>query len=193
VVANRALYREKFAQVTPLLAEVLDVRLPDAGFYLWAGVPGRTARRRRHRLRPLPAGSIQCPVLPGSLLAREAHGTTRAPAASAWPWWPAPTNAWRPPSAHPRSPCTYPNPCTDDHQLQNLIDLAWEGRAKPPHATPPPRSARPSTTSSADLNAGRIRVAERQGVGQWQVNQWVKKAVLLSFRLNDNQVMRPAT
>jgi 2,3,4,5-tetrahydropyridine-2-carboxylate N-succinyltransferase len=33
-------------------------------------------------------------------------------------------------------------------------------------------------------------VAERQGVGQWQVNQWVKKAVLLSFRLNDNQVMR---
>jgi 2,3,4,5-tetrahydropyridine-2-carboxylate N-succinyltransferase len=37
-------------------------------------------------------------------------------------------------------------------------------------------------------------VAERQGVGQWTVNQWVKKAVLLSFRLNDNQVMRsPAT
>jgi 2,3,4,5-tetrahydropyridine-2,6-dicarboxylate N-succinyltransferase len=40
------------------------------------------------------------------------------------------------------------------------------------------------------LNAGRIRVAERQGVGQWTVNQWVKKAVLLSFRLNDNKVMR---
>ena len=39
VVANRALYREKFARVTPLLAEVLDVKLPDAGFYLWAGVP----------------------------------------------------------------------------------------------------------------------------------------------------------
>ncbi|MEA2721301.1 MAG: 2,3,4,5-tetrahydropyridine-2,6-dicarboxylate N-succinyltransferase, partial [Candidatus Eremiobacteraeota bacterium] len=42
----------------------------------------------------------------------------------------------------------------------------------------------------AALNAGRLRVAERQGVGQWTVNQWVKKAVLLSFRLNDNQVMR---
>jgi 2,3,4,5-tetrahydropyridine-2,6-dicarboxylate N-succinyltransferase len=42
----------------------------------------------------------------------------------------------------------------------------------------------------ADLNKGRIRVAERQGVGQWTVNQWVKKAVLLSFRLNDNQPMR---
>jgi 2,3,4,5-tetrahydropyridine-2,6-dicarboxylate N-succinyltransferase len=42
----------------------------------------------------------------------------------------------------------------------------------------------------AELNAGRIRVAERQGVGQWTVNQWVKKAVLLSFRLNDNKLMR---
>ncbi len=41
-----------------------------------------------------------------------------------------------------------------------------------------------------DLNAGLIRVAERQDVGQWTVNQWVKKAVLLSFRLNDNRVMR---
>jgi N-succinyldiaminopimelate aminotransferase len=39
VVANRALYRTKFAQVTPVLAEVLDVALPDAGFYLWAAVP----------------------------------------------------------------------------------------------------------------------------------------------------------
>ena len=42
----------------------------------------------------------------------------------------------------------------------------------------------------ADLNAGRLRVAERRGVGDWQVNQWLKKAVLLSFRLNDNQLMR---
>ena len=41
----------------------------------------------------------------------------------------------------------------------------------------------------ADLNGGRLRVAERQGVGQWTVNQWVKKAVLLSFRLNDNKPM----
>ncbi len=41
-----------------------------------------------------------------------------------------------------------------------------------------------------ELNAGRLRVAERQSVGQWTVNQWVKKAVLLSFRLSDNKVMR---
>jgi 2,3,4,5-tetrahydropyridine-2-carboxylate N-succinyltransferase len=39
------------------------------------------------------------------------------------------------------------------------------------------------------LDAGRIRVAERQGVGQWSVHQWVKKAVLLSFRLNDSKLM----
>ena len=41
-----------------------------------------------------------------------------------------------------------------------------------------------------ELNAGRLRVAERRGVGDWLVNQWIKKAVLLSFRLNDNRVMR---
>jgi 2,3,4,5-tetrahydropyridine-2-carboxylate N-succinyltransferase len=41
-----------------------------------------------------------------------------------------------------------------------------------------------------ELNAGRMRVAERQGVGQWTVNQWIKKAVLLSFRLTDNSVVR---
>ena len=39
VVDNRDLYRQKFAQVTPVLASVLDVALPDAGFYLWASVP----------------------------------------------------------------------------------------------------------------------------------------------------------
>ncbi len=39
------------------------------------------------------------------------------------------------------------------------------------------------------LNAGQLRVAERQSVGQWTVNQWVKQAVLLSFRLNDSKLM----
>ena len=73
--------------------------------------------------------------------------------------------------------------------LQNLIDLAWEGRA-----SLGPSSADPQLREAVDhvigeLNAGRLRVAERQGVGQWTVNQWIKKAVLLSFRLNDNQVM----
>ena len=74
-------------------------------------------------------------------------------------------------------------------QLQNIIDVAWEGRANIT-ATGSPEVREAVEQVIADLNAGRIRVAERQGVGQWTVNQWVKKAVLLSFRLNDNHVMR---
>jgi len=42
----------------------------------------------------------------------------------------------------------------------------------------------------SELNAGRLRVATRQGVGQWTTHQWIKKAVLLSFRLKDNVMMR---
>jgi 2,3,4,5-tetrahydropyridine-2,6-dicarboxylate N-succinyltransferase len=75
------------------------------------------------------------------------------------------------------------------HKLKDLIELAWEGRVQITAASAPDvRQAVDEVI--ADLNAGRIRVAERQGVGQWTVNQWVKKAVLLSFRLNDNHVMR---
>jgi 2,3,4,5-tetrahydropyridine-2-carboxylate N-succinyltransferase len=74
-------------------------------------------------------------------------------------------------------------------QLQTLIDAAWEQRAQlPAAATPELRDAVEHVV--ADLNKGRIRVAERQGVGQWTVNQWIKKAVLLSFRLSDNKPMR---
>jgi len=72
---------------------------------------------------------------------------------------------------------------------QEIIDLAWEGRAQITALNSPQvRDAVEATIS--DLNKGRLRVAERQGVGQWKVNQWIKKAVLLSFRLNDNKVMR---
>ena len=73
---------------------------------------------------------------------------------------------------------------------QSIVDLAWEGRAalNPTNAGPQIREAVEQTI--ADLNAGRIRVAERRGVGDWHVNQWIKKAVLLSFRLNDNRAMR---
>ena len=73
-------------------------------------------------------------------------------------------------------------------QLQSIIDLAWEGRADIT-ATNAPEVREAVEHVIADLNAGRLRVAERQGVGQWTVNQWVKKAVLLSFRLNDNRAM----
>ncbi|AOS79440.1 MULTISPECIES: succinyldiaminopimelate transaminase [Hydrogenophaga] len=79
VVENRRLYREKFAQVTPLLAEVLDVALPDASFYLWAGVPGRFASHTpglsadEAFARELLA-QYNVTVLPGSYLARTAQG-----------------------------------------------------------------------------------------------------------------------
>jgi 2,3,4,5-tetrahydropyridine-2-carboxylate N-succinyltransferase len=72
--------------------------------------------------------------------------------------------------------------------LQNIIDAAWERRAEiGPSGHGEVRDAVEHVI--ADLNKGRLRVAERQGVGQWTVNQWVKKAVLLSFRLNDNHLM----
>ena len=70
VVANRSLYRQKFDRVTPMLADVLDVRLPDAGFYLWAGVPG--GDDVAYALGLLAQYNVA--VLPGSLLARPAHG-----------------------------------------------------------------------------------------------------------------------
>jgi N-succinyldiaminopimelate aminotransferase len=70
VEANRALYRRKFERVTPLLAGVLDVALPDAAFYLWAGVPGGDDIAFAQGL----LAQYNVTVLPGSLLAREAHG-----------------------------------------------------------------------------------------------------------------------
>ena len=74
-------------------------------------------------------------------------------------------------------------------QLENIIDMAWEARAKI-DAVNSPELREAVEHVIADLNKGRLRVAERQGVGQWTVNQWVKKAVLLSFRLNENKLMR---
>ena len=74
-------------------------------------------------------------------------------------------------------------------QLQTVIEQAWERRAEISAASSPEvREAVEQVI--ADLNAGRLRVAERQGVGQWTVNQWAKKAVLLYFRLNDNRLMK---
>ncbi len=69
VHANRALYAAKFAAVTPLLATQLDVALPDAGFYLWAAVPGGDDVDYARQL----LAQYNVTVLPGSLLARDAH------------------------------------------------------------------------------------------------------------------------
>ncbi len=70
VVDNREKYRRKFAQVAPVLAEVLDVKLPDASFYLWPAVPGGDDVRFALEL----LAQYNVAVLPGSLLARESHG-----------------------------------------------------------------------------------------------------------------------
>ncbi|MEN9781254.1 MAG: hypothetical protein RL014_2402 [Pseudomonadota bacterium] len=70
VAENRRLYREKFSRVTPMLAEVLDVQLPDAGFYLWAGVGGSDTEFARDLY-----AQYNVTVLPGSYIARERDGT----------------------------------------------------------------------------------------------------------------------
>jgi N-succinyldiaminopimelate aminotransferase len=70
VVDNRAKYRAKFARVTPLLSAVMDVALPDAGFYLWAQIKGSDTDFARELL-----ANYNVTVLPGSFLAREAQGS----------------------------------------------------------------------------------------------------------------------
>ncbi len=74
--------------------------------------------------------------------------------------------------------------------LQTLIDQAWEQRAQlnPSNA---PREVQEAVEQVLEqLNSGQLRVATRQGVGQWSVQQWIKKAVLLSFRLRDNEIIQ---
>ncbi|MEI8177053.1 2,3,4,5-tetrahydropyridine-2,6-dicarboxylate N-succinyltransferase [Aestuariivirga sp.] len=67
--------------------------------------------------------------------------------------------------------------------LQSTIEQAWEARDKVNLETKGP--VRDAVVAALDLlDSGKARVAEKQG-GEWQVNQWLKKAVLLSFRLND--------
>ncbi len=73
VVDNRNQYRTKFAQVTPVLAEVLDVKLPDASFYLWAGVPAGWQGDDAAFAKVL-YEKEHVTVLPGSYLAREFNG-----------------------------------------------------------------------------------------------------------------------
>ena len=78
---------------------------------------------------------------------------------------------------------------SDLSQLQHVIEAAWEDRANLSIASAP-AEVRDAVNHVIDaLDAGKLRVAGRQGVGQWHVNQWAKKAVLLSFRLNDNVPM----
>ena len=79
-----------------------------------------------------------------------------------------------------------------DARLQTLIEQAWESRASiNPQTTGEVRDA--VETALEALDSGKARVAEKilgaSGPNSWKVNQWLKKAVILSFRLNDNSII----
>ncbi|HQT42412.1 MAG TPA: 2,3,4,5-tetrahydropyridine-2,6-dicarboxylate N-succinyltransferase [Halothiobacillus sp.] len=73
--------------------------------------------------------------------------------------------------------------------LKSLIEIAFEDRANITPAQAPQTVREAVNTVLGMLDNGSLRVAERRGVGDWVVNEWLKKAVLLSFRLNPNQVV----
>ena len=78
---------------------------------------------------------------------------------------------------------------TDLTHLESVIEAAWEARAEVSAATR--GEVRDAVdTALALLDAGQARVATRGEDGVWTTHQWLKKAVLLSFRLNDNVIMR---
>ncbi|HEY9101495.1 2,3,4,5-tetrahydropyridine-2,6-dicarboxylate N-succinyltransferase [Chitinimonas sp.] len=74
------------------------------------------------------------------------------------------------------------------HPLQSIIEIAFENRAEisPNNISPELRAAVDQVIM--ELDRGTLRVAEKRD-GQWVVNEWAKKAVLLSFRANDNKLM----
>ena len=81
---------------------------------------------------------------------------------------------------------------TSHEQLRSTVEAAYEGRAqlKPGNV---PAETRAAIESAIELlNQGQLRVAQPEN-GAWRVNEWLKKAVLLSFRINDNEAMRAGT
>ncbi|OFZ96629.1 MAG: 2,3,4,5-tetrahydropyridine-2,6-dicarboxylate N-succinyltransferase [Betaproteobacteria bacterium RIFCSPLOWO2_02_FULL_62_17] len=74
-------------------------------------------------------------------------------------------------------------------ELQQTIDKAWENRATIQPGKAPARIGEAVQQVINQLDQGKLRVAEKLG-GNWITHQWLKKAVLLSFRLEDNRVMQ---
>ena len=74
-------------------------------------------------------------------------------------------------------------------QLQQIIENAWDNRAQLSPASAPAEVQEAVAHVIDQLDSGALRVASREGVGQWTVHQWLKKAVLLSFRLKDNEII----
>ena len=75
-------------------------------------------------------------------------------------------------------------------QLQSIIDTAWDNRANISPTSAPAEVREAVEHVISQMNKGQLRVATRESVGKWTVHQWVKKAVLLSFRLNDNEIVK---
>ena len=73
-------------------------------------------------------------------------------------------------------------------QFQQIIEEAWENRTSLQPGTAPAKVGEAVAKVLAALDAGALRVAEKVG-GEWVTHQWIKKAVLLSFRLEDNVVL----
>ena len=78
----------------------------------------------------------------------------------------------------------------DNTQLEALINSAWDDRGNLVARSAPQDILDAVESTITQLNNGSIRVATRQAVGHWTVHQWIKKAVLLSFKLKDNELMR---
>ncbi|MGE5469022.1 MAG: 2,3,4,5-tetrahydropyridine-2,6-dicarboxylate N-succinyltransferase [Ignavibacteria bacterium] len=74
------------------------------------------------------------------------------------------------------------------HALQSIIDEAWENRAEFRPGKAPAKIEEAVELILNDLDSGKLRVAEKID-GKWTTHQWIKKAVLLSFRLEDNRLM----
>jgi 2,3,4,5-tetrahydropyridine-2-carboxylate N-succinyltransferase len=73
--------------------------------------------------------------------------------------------------------------------LQKTIEAAFERRAEINAASASPEIKSAVAEVLAGLNAGKLRVAEKRG-GDWVVNQWLKMAALLSFRMRDSEIMQ---
>jgi len=75
-------------------------------------------------------------------------------------------------------------------QLKTILDAAWENRANISVQSASKEVSDAVEHVISELNNGTLRVATRDGVGQWTTHQWIKKAVLLSFRLKDNALIQ---
>jgi 2,3,4,5-tetrahydropyridine-2-carboxylate N-succinyltransferase len=85
------------------------------------------------------------------------------------------------------------NKQVNSSSVKEIIESGWENRAELSPSRTPPEVARAVEFCLNGLESGEFRVAEPLGeVGEWRVNQWLKKAVLLSFRIHKNEIIGAA-